>query len=63
MVDITPQVRGSNEDPHTTEIKAFIKAIREDAPSPVPGEEALEITKIFDAVQKSSKTGAMVSIK
>lgn len=63
MVDITPQVPRSNEDPHTTEIKAFINAIREDAPSPVPGEEALEITKIFDAVYKSTKTGTMVSIK
>jgi len=63
MVDITPQVPRSSEDPHTTEIKAFIKAIKEDLPSPVPGEEALAITKIFDAVQKSSKTGAMVTIK
>lgn len=63
MVDITPQLPRSSEDPHTTEIKAFIKAIREGAPSPVPGEEALRITKIFDAVYKSTKTGTMVSIK
>ena len=63
MVDITPHISGSNEDPHTTEVKAFIKAIKEGLPSPVPGEQALEITKIFDAVMKSSKTGAMVSIK
>lgn len=63
LVDITPQVPRSHEDLHTTEIKAFIKAIREDGPSPVPGEEALEITKIFDAVYKSTKTGNMVSIK
>jgi predicted dehydrogenase len=63
MVDITPQVPRSNEDPHTTEVKAFIKAIKEGAPSPVPGEQALEITKIFDAVMKSSHSGAMVSIK
>ena len=63
MVDITPQLPRSNEDPHTTEVKAFVKAIREGAPSPVPGEEALAITKIFDAVYKSTKSGAMVSIK
>lgn len=63
MVDITPQLPRSNEDPHTTEVKAFIKAIKEGAPSPVPGDEALNITKIFDAVYKSTKTGAMVSIK
>jgi len=59
MVDITPQIPRSSEDPHTTEVKAFIKAIREGAPSPVPGEEALEITKIFDAVYKSTETGKM----
>lgn len=63
MVDITPKVPGSSEDPHTTEIKAFIKAIKEGLPSPVPGEEALEITKIFDAVMKSNETGEMVPIK
>jgi predicted dehydrogenase len=62
LVDVTPQVPGQREDPHTLEVKAFINAIREDAPSPVPGEEALEITKIFDAVYKSTKTGTMVSI-
>jgi predicted dehydrogenase len=63
LVDITPQVPRTREDPHTTEVKAFIEAIREDAPSPVPGEEALAITKIFDAVYKSTKTGTMVSIR
>jgi predicted dehydrogenase len=63
LVDVTPQVPRDREDPHTKEIKAFIKAIKEGAPSPVPGEEALEITKIFDAVYKSTKTGTMVSIK
>jgi predicted dehydrogenase len=63
LVDVTPQIPRSREDPHTTEVKAFIKAISEGGPSPVPGEEALEITKIFDAVYKSTKTGTMVSIK
>lgn len=63
LVDVTPQIPRSREDPHTIEIKDFIKAIREGLPSPVPGEEALEITKIFDAVYKSSKTGTMVSIR
>ena len=63
LVDVTPQIPRRREDPHTTEIKAFTKAIREGAPSPVPGEEALAITKIFDAVYKLTKTGTMVSIK
>lgn len=63
MVDITPHAPRATEDPHTTEVKAFIKAIREDLPSPVPGEQALEITKIFDAVYKSTKTGKMIPIK
>jgi predicted dehydrogenase len=63
LIDITPQVPRTREDPHTTEVKAFIKAIREGGPSPVPGEEALAITKIFDAVYRSTKTGSMISIK
>ena len=63
LVDITPQIPKDREDAHTTEIRAFIKAIKEGSPSPVPGEEALEITKIFDAVYKSTKTGSMVAIK
>ena len=63
LVDITPQIPRTREDPHTSEVKAFIDAIREGKPSPVPGEEALAITKIFDAVYRSTKTGTMVSIK
>lgn len=63
LVDITPQVPRTRVDPHTTEVKAFIEAIREGGSSPVPGEEALAITKIFDAIYRSTKTGTMVSIK
>lgn len=63
LVDITPQVPRQREDPHTSEIRAFLKAIKEGSPSPVPGEEALAITKIFDAVYESTKTGTMIPIK
>lgn len=42
---------------HTEEIKAFVHAILEGKPSPVPGEHGLVLNAIFDALYKSSDTG------
>ncbi len=39
------------------EVKAFIRAIAEGKPSPVPGENGLILNAIFDAIYKSSETG------
>ncbi|MCG9894269.1 MAG: Gfo/Idh/MocA family oxidoreductase [Fimbriimonadaceae bacterium] len=44
------------ESAHVDEVKAFIKAIREDLPSPVPGENGLYLNAIFDALYKSAET-------
>lgn len=63
LIDVTPVLDGGRMSPHTAEVQAFIRAIREGLPSPVPGEEALEITKIFDAVYEATRTGRMVRIK
>lgn len=63
LIDVTPVVPQQREDPHTAEVRAFIEAIRKGKPSPVPGEQALEITKIFDAIYRSSETGRHVPIK
>jgi predicted dehydrogenase len=46
------------ESPHTVEIEAFVNAILEGTPSPVPGEQGLILNAIFDAIYKSSETGA-----
>jgi predicted dehydrogenase len=62
LVDLTPIVpRG--EEGHNAEVRRFIEAIREGLPSPVPGEEALEINKIMDGIYESSETGREVRIK
>ncbi len=48
-----PQVKSS----HSAEIEAFVTAILEGKPSPVPGENGLTLNAIFDALYKSSETG------
>jgi predicted dehydrogenase len=45
------------ESAHTAEIQAFVDAILNDKPSPVPGENGLILNAIFDAIYKSSVTG------
>ncbi len=45
------------ESPHISEVQAFIDAILNDKPSPVPGEQGLILNAIFDALYKSSETG------
>lgn len=42
---------------HTAEVQAFVNAILEGKPSPVPGENGLILNAIFDAIYKSSETG------
>jgi predicted dehydrogenase len=48
-----PQV----ESAHVAEVHAFVEAIQQGAPSPVPGENGLILNAIFDAIYKSSETG------
>lgn len=42
---------------HIAEVQAFVHAILEKKPSPVPGENGLILNAIFDALYKSSETG------
>ena len=62
LLDVTP-VHLPGVDTHNAEIVAFLDAIRNNKPSPVPGEEALITTKILDAIYKSSDEGREVPIK
>lgn len=48
-----PEVASS----HTAEIHAFVEAVREGKPSPVPGENGLILNAIFDALYQSSVSG------
>lgn len=45
---------------HETEIRRFVHAIATDTPVPVPGEEALIVSKILSALYESSETGREV---
>ncbi len=45
---------------HTEEIHAFVKAIREGAPSPVPIEQTIKVIAILEAIVESGKTGKEV---
>ena len=45
---------------HEAEIRAFIQAIADDTPVPVPGEQGLMVTRILDAIYESSETGREV---
>lgn len=62
LIDITP-VCLPKVGTHEAEIFAFIDAIRNNKPSPVPGEDGLMVAKILDAIYKSSDEGKEVAIK
>ena len=45
------------ESSHVNEVQAFVRAIHDGKPSPVPGEHGLILNAIFDAIYKSAETG------
>lgn len=45
------------ESSHVAEVQAFVEAMVEGKPSPVPGEHGLVLNAIFDAIYKSAETG------
>ncbi|AIE88049.1 Gfo/Idh/MocA family protein [Fimbriimonas ginsengisoli] len=57
LMDIKPGNVPNVESAHTAEVQAFVDAILNDKPSPVPGENGLILNAIFDAIYKSSATG------
>ncbi|HEY0867490.1 MAG TPA: Gfo/Idh/MocA family oxidoreductase, partial [Fimbriimonas sp.] len=57
LFNMRPRNIGNVESTHVEEVKAFVKAIQEGTPSPVPGENGLILNAIFDALYKSSETG------
>jgi predicted dehydrogenase len=42
---------------HTDEVVAFVNAIHDGTPSPVPSEHGMALNSIFDALYKSAETG------
>ncbi|HRF61002.1 MAG TPA: Gfo/Idh/MocA family oxidoreductase [Fimbriimonadaceae bacterium] len=55
--ELNPQNVPQVESSHTAEVQAFVRAILDGGPSPVPGEHGLILNAIFDALYKSSETG------
>jgi len=57
LFDMKPANIPNVDSAHTAEIQAFVNAIINEQPSPVPGENGLILNAIFDALYKSSETG------
>jgi predicted dehydrogenase len=57
LLDSIPANIPKVESAHSEEVKAFVNAIIDGKPSPVPGENGLILNSIFDAIYKSSETG------
>jgi len=62
LFNMKPANIPSVESAHVDEIKAFVDAILNNKPSPVPGENGLILNAIFDALYKSSETGKEESV-
>jgi predicted dehydrogenase len=62
LFDMTPVNLPSVDSSHVDEVKAFVQAIKNGDPSPVPGEQGLILNAIFDAIYKSSETGKEQSV-
>lgn len=64
LLNVVPANVPKVESAHTLEVQAFVDAILNNKPSPVPCEQGLILNAIFDAIYKSSETGKeqMVSL-
>ena len=49
-------------EPHAFECVEFARAIAEDAPSPVPAEQSLQVLSILDGIYRSQREGREVSL-
>jgi predicted dehydrogenase len=61
LVDVTPRNIPETQS-HTEEVRAFVRAIREGRPSPVPGEQGLMSTRILDGIYRSAESGKEVKV-
>ncbi len=56
LFDMIPQNIPNVKSSHTAEVVAFVNAILNNQPSPVPAENGLTLNAIFDALYKSSES-------
>lgn len=62
LLDITPVHLPNVDHPHHEQIKSFVDSIVNDTPVFTPGEEALEVTRIVDAIYRSSEAGHEIQL-
>ena len=62
LMNCEPQFVKDRVQPHAAGLHAFADAVLDKKPVPVPGEEALVVQKMIDALYKSSRLGREVRI-
>ena len=62
LLDITPAFLPSNVQSHHVQIASFIESVANDTPVFTPGEEALQVTRIVDAIYLSGERGEEVKL-
>ena len=62
LLDIQPAFLPQNVQSHHAEIASFVDSVINDKPVFTPGEEALQVTRIIDAIYESSEKGREVKL-
>jgi len=62
LLDISPAALPQNVQAHHAQIASFIHSLATDTPVFTPGEEALQVTRILDAIYESSERGEEVKL-
>ncbi len=63
LKDVTPEKLPEGSSDIDYEIKQFVHAIKENLPSPVPGDKFLYTNIIFDGIYESARLGREVKVK
>jgi predicted dehydrogenase len=61
-INETLQITRDTLEPHALECVEFAQAIVDDAPSPVPAEQSLQVLTILDGIYRSEQSGKEVSL-
>jgi predicted dehydrogenase len=62
LLDITPAHLPTNVNAHHEQIASFVDSVVKDKSVYTPGEEALEVTRIIDAIYESSERGEEIRL-
>jgi len=62
LLDLTPKFLPKGVQAHHAQIANFVESVRNDTPVFTPGEEALSITRIIEAIYQSSEAGREIRL-